>query len=113
MENKTMKRYKGFALLTTIVLVVLFSIFTFSILETKAIQSNLNKLKYLHLQANIHLKKIEESIDNNQTQNLTLNDNRYNINIKQIDENTTTIYYISISHIDEPVRLYKKIIKGK
>lgn len=112
MEDKNMKR--SFSLLITIILVVVFATFSLSILENNTISSNINKLKYLHLQANIHLKKIEDKIaisSNSEIDNLTLNDNRYNMKILKKQENNTTMYHVSIASKDEPIRLYKIIEK--
>ncbi|MEA3513780.1 MAG: hypothetical protein U9R37_09285 [Campylobacterota bacterium] len=110
-ENKSLK--KSFALISTIFLVVLFSFFSLSILENDVFSSNLNKLKYLHIQANIHMNFVKEFVKNNNNidiDSFMLDDERFNLNI--YNEINTTIYHISISTKDEtPIRLSQKVIK--
>lgn len=110
-----MKQKRGFALLITIILVVVISYFSYSIVQSNTFSSNLNKLKYLHLQANIHLDFIKEYIvTHTQTQidSFTLNDERFEISIVSKDENGTINYYIYIASKDDtPIRLSDKIIK--
>ena len=105
---------KSFVLIFTIFLSLLFSVYSLSILENNTIYSNLNKLKYLHLQAKIHIDYIIEQIKNTQDidiTNLTLNDDRFSLGIiEKNDENLT--YYISIKTIDNtPIRLSEVITK--
>lgn len=114
MEVKKLK--KSFALLTTIVLVVLFSFISIRLVETELLSSNLNTLKYLHLQANIHIDKINEYVkthDDIQIKNFkdSWSDDRFEIDIVK-DENNSSIYYTSINTVDQShVRLSQKIIK--
>ena len=114
MEDKRLK--KSFALLTTIVLVILFSFVSVRMVETNLLSSNLNKLKYLHLQATIHLADIKEYIKNNNDTEIidfknSWNDDRFSIDIIQDDTNSS-IYYTSIETIDNShIRLSQKIIK--
>ena len=114
MEDKDFMK-KGFALFTTIFLVMLFSLFSYKIVENNIFSSNLNKLKYLHLQANIHLKYIKKYIsshNSNQIDNLILEDNRYMLNIVRKDENSTSVYYIELKTLDDtPIRLSDIVIK--
>jgi hypothetical protein len=115
MENKNMKHKKGFALLITIILVVVISYLSYSIVQSNIFSSNLNKLKYLHLQANIHLDFIKEYISTHtqiQIDNLHLDDDRFKLTIVSKDENTTMVYYIYLETVDDtPIRLSDKIIK--
>ncbi len=110
-----MKEKKAFALLITIMLVVVISYFSYSIVQSNTFSSNLNKLKYLHLQAKIHLDFVKEYIDSHtQTQidTFVLNDERFNVSIVSKDENGTMVYYIVIATKDDtPIRLSDKIIK--
>lgn len=114
MEDKRLK--KSFALLTTIVLVILFSFVSVRMVETNLLSSNLNKLKYLHLQATIHLADIKEYIKNNNDTEIidfknSWNDDQFSIDIIQDDTNSS-IYYTSIETIDNShIRLSQKIIK--
>ncbi|MCD4758759.1 MAG: hypothetical protein K8R39_10835 [Arcobacteraceae bacterium] len=110
-----MKQKRGFALLITIILVVVISYLSYSIVQSNIFSSNLNKLKYLHLQANIHLDFIKEYIaTHTQTQidNVTLDDQRFELSIVSRDQNTTMVYYIYLKTVDDtPIRLSDKIIK--
>ena len=114
MEDKRMKR--SFALLTTILLVILFSFISIRIVETNLLSSNLNKLKYLHLQATIHIDTIIEYIKIHTNEEIieyqnSWNDERFSINIIQ-DDNNSSVYYTSIETVDEShIRLSQKIIK--
>ena len=114
MEDKRMKR--SFALLTTILLVILFSFISIRIVETNLFSSNLNKLKYLHLQATIHIDVIIEYIKTHTNEEIieyknSWNDERFSINIIQDDSNSS-VYYTSIETVDEShIRLSQKIIK--
>ena len=110
-----MKTKQAFALLITIMLVVIISYFTYSIVQSNTFSSNLNKLKYLHLQAKIHLDFVKDYIaSHTQTQidTFVLNDERFDVTIVSKDENGTMVYYIEIETKDEtPIRLRDKIIK--
>jgi len=114
-EDITMKEKKSFALFITIILVVLISIFSYSIVQSNIFASNLNKLKYLHLQATIELDYVKEYIQTHiqtQIENFVLNDERFTLCIVSKDENGSTIYYIAIKTKDDtPIRLSDKIIK--
>ena len=111
-----MKQYKkGFALIFTIILVISFSIYSLTIIETDTISSNINKLKYLHLQANIYITHIKDLIKSNgviNIEDLNLHDNRYELNVTKVLDGNRTNYYISINTKDEtPVRLSELIVK--
>ncbi|MEA3498202.1 MAG: hypothetical protein U9R16_03995 [Campylobacterota bacterium] len=106
----------AFVLITTMFLVVLFGIYSLTIMENNTFSSNLNRLKYLHLQANIHIDYVKEFIENStdiQIDNFSLNDDRYKMKIvNKAGENYSTKYYISIETKDDtPVRLSQIIIK--
>ena len=107
------KYKRSFILISTLILVLLFSIFTISITETSMLSSNLNRLKYLHLQANIHMYNITNYIlthTKQDTKQLKINDNRYDLKIKIYTADNKTTYHIFISTKDDtPVTLYKKI----
>jgi hypothetical protein len=113
MENKDMK--KSFVLILTISLVLLFSFFSLNIVQTNIFSTNLNKLKYLHLQANIHLKNLEEYVktyDDEKIKTVVLDDERFDMNIVSKNENNSTVYYISISTKDDtPIRVLTTITK--
>jgi hypothetical protein len=109
-----MNKKKSFALFLTIIALVSFSYLSLSILETNSISSNIDKLKYLHLQANIHLKYIKKYISSHskeEIKNFNLSDERFNISIKSIEENNnTTTYHISINTKDNTnIRIYSML----
>ncbi len=114
MEDKRLK--KSFALLTTILLVILFSFISIRMVETNLLSSNLNKLKYLHLQATIHIDTIIEYVQTHTNEEIidyqnSWNDEQFSISIIKEDSNSS-IYYISIETVDEShIRLSQKIIK--
>lgn len=105
---------KSFALFTTIILVTLFSILSISIMQTHTLSSNINKLKYLNLQANIHMKYIQNFIKThtkNEIEQLKINDARFSIIINSISSNNKTIYNVQIETIDDTnIRLFKQIM---
>ena len=107
------KYKRSFILISTLMLVLLFSIFTISITETNMFSSNLNRLKYLHLQANVHMYNIANYILTHKKQDveqLIIDDNRYDLKIKIDTIKNKTTYDIFISTKDDtPVTLYKKI----
>lgn len=111
-----MKIKPAYALLITMFLVILFGIFSFSIVQNNTFSTNLNNLKYLHLQSKIYMDNIVLFIKNStpeEISNFELNDNRFETKIiKNTDENNITKYHISIQTIDDtPVRLNQSIIK--
>jgi hypothetical protein len=107
---------KSFALLTTLLLVVVFSFLSVRIVETNLMSSNLNKLKYLHLNAIIYMDTIIEFIhlhNDFEIENFenAWNDERFTISINKEDSNSS-IYYTSIETVDEShIRLSQKVIK--
>lgn len=112
MDNK-MK--SGFALLITIGLLTLFAILSISIVETKNMSNSIDRLKYLHLQAIIHMKNIKQFIiENNKSdiEEYQLKDERFELSISSIVENNQTKYDISIQTIDSSyIRLYAYLEK--
>ncbi len=113
-----MNKKPAYALLITMFLVVLFGIFSLSIIQNNTFSQNLNKLKYLHLQAKIYMDNIIVYINNSTEEDINsfnLNDDRYEVKIiKKVDEDNLTKYYITIETVDDtPVRLsqdHQKII---
>lgn len=110
---------KSFALLTTLLLILVFSLLSVRFVETNLLGSNLNKLKYLHLQATIHMdsliKFVKEHNDVEIDEYLnSWNDNRYLVNVIP-DTSDSSIYYLSIQTKNPQttghVRLSQKIIK--
>ncbi|VAY88054.1 hypothetical protein MNB_ARC-1_756 [hydrothermal vent metagenome] len=106
---------KSFALFITIILVTLFATLSISIVETKTISTNIDTLKYLYLQSNMHLHYIKKYIQTHTKQEIKdfkLNDQRFTTNIILEDENNKTIYYIYIKTKDDTaVSLYDTVIK--
>jgi hypothetical protein len=84
--------------------------------ETNLLSTNLNKLKYLHLQAKIHINTINEYVKNHNYLEMIeyqnrWSDGRFIIDIVN-DENNSSVYYTSIETNDNRhVRLSQKIIK--
>ncbi len=103
LDHKIMKTKKSFALFLTILALTSFSYLSLSTIETNSISSNIDKLKYLHLQANIHLKYVKEYIithTQEEIDNFKLNDKRFNLTIVPIKDNNITTYSISINTKD-------------
>jgi hypothetical protein len=108
-------RKPAFVLLITMVLVILFSFYSLTILENNRFGSELNRLKYMHLQALIHIDYINKFIlssNDEEIFRLTLDDNRYKSNIVKIMENNSSVYYITVSTNDNtPIRLSRMVVK--
>jgi len=107
---------RSYILLSTLLFVVIFSIFSINMAETNLYSSNLNKLKYLYLQTNIHMKNIKLFIKtHNHTQiiNLKLDDKRYNLRITfVILKKDNILYNVFIKTKDDtPISLYDTINK--
>jgi hypothetical protein len=96
---------KAFSLLTVLIVVILFSFLSIKIVQNQTFSSNIDKLKYLELQGKIHLKDIEDFLQNNSIENYTLNDTRYELDYT-INGNKIHIY---LNAKNAPVRLYKLI----
>ena len=113
MENKKLKR--SFALFITIILIAILFMLSYSIVQSNIFQSNLNKLKYMNLQAKIHyeyIKKYIQEHSDEEIKKLQLTDNRFELKISSTTENNTIIYYVIIEAKDDiPIRLSQKIIK--
>jgi hypothetical protein len=107
---------KSFALFITFALVVLFSTLSISIIETDNICTNIDTLKYLHLQANIHMMYIKDYIANHtESQILTfsLDDLRYELRINNENENNQSKYHIYLKTKDStPISIYSSVIKN-
>ena len=98
---------KSFALVITLTFLIVLSLYMVNIVENKTLFSNINKLKYLHLQSKIHLKYIKEYIlthNDNDIEDFNLNDERFNLYIDKIEQNNTKSYYISLKAKNEPIR---------
>ena len=113
-----MNQKPAYALLITMFLVVLFGIFSLSIIENNTFSQNLNKLKYLHLQAKIYMDSIIVYINNSSDEdinNFNLNDDRYEVKIlKKVDEDNLTKYYITIQTVDDtPLRFFQEAMKNE
>jgi len=103
--------YKAFGLISVLVLLVVFSYTSIFIIQNKTFSSNINKLKYLEIQAKIYLYNIQNS---NDIKNYILNDDKFLLDIQEEDYNSTNfLYYITIKAKNEPLRLCKTIIIHK
>ncbi len=58
-----MKQKRGFLLLSVIILLVTFSYLSISIIQNQTFSSQIDKLKYLEIQAKIHIGTIEKYIN--------------------------------------------------
>ena len=112
MDNK-IKR--SFALLITIMLLMLFAGLSISIVETQTISTNIDTLKYLNLQANIHLGYIKKYINAHSIQDINTfecSDDKFKIELIKYEENNQTKYHIYINTVDGThIRLYDSISK--
>ena len=113
-----MKQKRGFLILSVIILMVTFSYLSIQIVQNQTFSSQIDKLKYLEIQAKIHIGKIEKYINETNNEELILNyqleDKRFDLKIKseQQDTNSSQItYHITVKSKDEPVTLYKELIK--
>lgn len=106
---------RSFALLTTLILVITLTILSVSLMETKLLSSNVNKLKYLHLQALIYINELKSYVLVHDENDIIAyindwNDERYSISMVH-DEHNSSIYYISVQTVDSHIRLSQKILK--
>ena len=108
---------KSFALLSTLILLFIFSLMSVRLVETNLLSSNLNSLKYLHLQATIYMNSIKEFIITHTPEEIETfvtdwSDGRFIVKIV-VDQNDNTLYYYSIETTDtnSHVRLSQKTIK--
>ena len=114
MSKLDIKIKKSFTLLITIVLITLFSILSISILQTQTISTNINKIKFLQLRANIIMNDIVKYIQTHnkaQINSFIIVDKNFDINITNTIDNNKTIYNIEIKTKDETnIRLFKRIM---
>jgi len=110
---------RGFLILSVIILMVTFSYLSIQIIQNQTFSSQIDKLKYLEIQAKIYMTKYEKYIMQNNNEGLILNyktvDERFDCKVESEhlhDANGSEItnYHITIKAKDEPVTLYKKII---
>jgi ribonuclease HIII len=97
---------RSFALLSTIVLVVIFSYLSINIIQNKSYNNQINKEKYLEIQGQIHLKQIIKNINHNPN----IQDDRFVFD-KYEDNNSYHIYIKSKDILDAHISLYQKIDK--
>ncbi len=111
---------KGYLLLSVIFFLFAFSYYSIQIVQNQTFSSQIDTLKYLEIQAKIHLQKYEKYIQNTYEEALILDykidDQRFDFKIKSEeieDENgsKSTNYHITIKAKEVPVTLYQKIIK--
>ena len=106
---------KGFGLLSVLVLLIIFSFLSINIIQNNNFSSNIDKLKYLHLQANIHIVNIKKYIinhTNSDINNFILNDNRFDLRIDSEDINSSKKYHIHLKTVDEMhISIYDNVLK--
>ena len=102
-----MKQKNAYALLSALVLIVIFSYLSIKIVQNSSFSNKINHLKYMELQAQIYLKNIKQNIQSNPS----LNDNRFTLDIQMQDFNIThNIYHIYLKSTDDShVSLYDNI----
>ncbi len=105
-----MKKVKGFILISSLFLLLLFSYLSISTIQNQTYSSKIDKLKYFELQALIHIKYIKDQLlKNTPIEDIDINDTRYSINIvKYIQENSIK-YDIYIKHKTEHISIYKTL----
>lgn len=106
---------KSFALITTMILIVILGIFSLQFIQNNIFANNLNRLKYLELQAQIYMSDIKKFIatsTDDEISNFSLNDNRFNVKIIKIDDINSSIYYFSIEAIANHIKINNKFIKS-
>jgi hypothetical protein len=97
---------KSFALLSTILIIVIFSYLSINIIQNKAYNNQINKLKYLEIQAQIHMNKIIKEI----TTSPIINDSKFVLEI--YDDNISYhIYLKSNDELNTHISLYQKVLK--
>ena len=104
-------------MITTLLLVVMFSYLSISLIQTKSFSQKLNELKYLHLQAKIHMDSLEglskddlDSLSQGDDIDKYIKDPRYNMSVST-DQNQTK-YFIVVETSDEShIRLSQIVIK--
>lgn len=116
LETKKLTQNKrAFALFITLILVSILFLLLYSIVQNNVFQSNLNRLKYMNLQAHIHYDYVKNYIQEHskdEIEQLSLDDKRFILKIIPKIQEKQTIYYVVIQAWGEiPVRLSKKIIK--
>lgn len=105
---------KSFALITTMLLIVVLGISSVEFIQNNIFSTNLNKLKYLHLQAQIYMSEIKKFISTStedDINNFILNDNRFTLKIIKIDDINNSIYYFSIESLENHIKINNKFIK--
>jgi len=100
------KYKKAFALLIVLGLLISFSFLSINIIQNRTYSNQIDKLKYLELQAKIHMKYIKENITNNPQ----INDDRFNLKIIQENNDSKTYHiYLKTKELNH-ISLYEKII---
>ncbi|MCK5293222.1 MAG: hypothetical protein KAJ49_01125 [Arcobacteraceae bacterium] len=111
-----MKKYKkGFGLLSVLILLVIFSFLSINIVQNHNFSSNIDKLKYLHLQANIHMSNIKKYIAEHSSAEIELyqlNDDRFNLILEKEDIGSSIKYHLYLKTIDDThISIYTTILK--
>ena len=98
---------KSFILFTSLLILVLFSFLSINIIQNKSYSSKINTLKYLELQAEIHLKYIKQQLKVGvKSTEINIHDSRFRLEIIKLDDKKYNIY---ISHIKEHISLYTSL----
>jgi len=100
-------RKKAFILLSSLLILVFFSFLSINIIQNKSYSSKINTLKYIELQAEIHMKYIKKQLKFGiKSSDITINDSRYKLNITTINNKQFNIY---INHTTEHIRIYDSL----
>jgi hypothetical protein len=107
---------KSFGLIGVIFLILIFSFLSVNIVQNQTFSNKIDQLKYLHLQANIHINHLKKYIKTHtkaQISTYSLDDDRFILFIQAEDINNSTVkYHLNIKTKDDThISIYDSIIK--
>jgi len=98
---------KAFILITSLFILVLFSFLSITIIKNKTYSSKIDTLKYLEIQAKIHIKYIKNQLTIGIKSNeININDARYTLKIIDINNSYYDIY---LYHNNEHIRIHDSL----
>lgn len=102
------KKKNAFILLIVLTLLITFSYLSIDILYTRTYSKYINTLKYLELQAQIHMKYVKQNV----LKNTNINDERFSLNII-FEKNTSTHHIYLFTKDNSHISLYDKVVQQK
>ncbi len=111
---------KGYLILSVIFLMLAFSYYSIQIIQNQTFLTQIDKLKYLEIQAKINMDKIEKYIYETNNEGLILNykinDERFEYKIESehlqdLNGSQLINYHITVKSKDEAITLYKMVTK--